>query len=1328
MEKEYKIFIYDERSQQFVDYSQYLALPFTINEKADESYDVAAFTLEWTGIGEKFRPNTAVRIEVKNPETGNLILDGNPYYMVIESDNVTKRYRGIQVFWDHEINVIERTKLLDSIYVPNISVTNPATKTIVRSYAVLSDFYKKQDAEVDNFGYISGGVAMEVTDKKDLIIKRTSTSDITWDYENRSEEKFQPYILGLLGEKNKVQTNLSWLEVDEIEVPVVKFADLNNVSLTYYINYRDSTYTKEGLIPDGPEATSRRVQKQYSTALYLYSYKSSLDAKETPIGIVAMQAAGRIVRVFNVEGKEDVLTTRNQKLYFKLPVHTDSEGNRLPEQFRFNIKLIRPCGIYEQLLNSDLTKRDYKLSSADILSVEQIYETYNPPIQGGAGTNITDMDVEITSDKRVRQSLVWRSGLQYGTYMTPGGAAQPWGNQYEIGRIGVGEQFYCTLVQTPSFEDDEFIELQKWIDSAQYFFTGKRKIRYNLEDIAAESKRKRIQEPYFDGKEYSSPSFFNGYVQYKIDSTDPKKYDSQLLITNVNIPLDLYGPTFYIDYTVTGDQTIPQENVVTGDGYKTIRDVVNKVLKTIDPSYGQFYFKETINNSYLFDALVPERIYADQNAGEILFDLGRIIKAYPVLEEDNGLRFDTLIPKDNPLYDGVQVAAQEIITSDNTPTSYISAVSNLVNPPEETKPHYSYWPAKDKFAPASGKWDSVLVTPDTLALKIPTAKSLYYLKYIKVKGCIKGKPDYVVDITNFCPEKTYYDTLFAKYDSSSTDYAFYTSNMNKCNCIYWEKGSNIIHMDDLQEQDKVNLFGDSNPYLYKLQNAIYFSYMLQEKNFNLRIEDVVVGAYRIAPTGSNIQSSVQYQFQVAYIEKFDAQIKTEKFNCLDDVVSTSVNFNQNANSPSAVDWMNETQVNLLRRGNVDQNKSIIVHDLSELPFLGEIEYPGVGKYLADDISYVFNNNSVVCALNYTKDYNKISKDVTLSKEYRQFEIYDEPAVVRNININRYFYFFQNAFLPNRDSTQIKYTDMISGNRKQVPPALLIYVKDANKNNIQYTRMKSDGTIEDVVTNGFILPITSIEAGNSIIFKTETYDNYAIAYNSDPTKNVKYYNVFGNSESSGARELEECRYVDDLGECKYISIYLLSQEGLDYILSQGSGMNAYPRTQVAEADLEALPDYYYDYIKDMYLDKDNRETLQFIYQMHFLTIDQYVKWHPAMCKYMFKDEESANSILSDGPIAIYGFIEDPLLRESLTPIELSSNNKLGEVTVDPNDDKIILGDVRADKNYDSYGLVVPKTGEILLHVARGMRAGLRYFLDPIYISYYKNKINPKTIFN
>ena len=58
-------------------------------------------------------------------------------------------------------------------------------------------------------------------------------------------------------------------------------------------------------------------------------------------------------------------------------------------------------------------------------------------------------------------------------------------------------------------------------------------------------------------------------------------------------------------------------------------------------------------------------------------------------------------------------------------------------------------------------------------------------------------------------------------------------------------------------------------------------------------------------------------------------------------------------------------------------------------------------------------------------------------------------------------------------------------------------------------------------------------------------------------------MFGNSKPSGARLLADARYVDDLGEAVYMSIYIIDPNNNNNVLGDVSKFNTFPESSISE---------------------------------------------------------------------------------------------------------------------------------------------------------------------
>lgn len=753
-------------------------------------------------------------------------------------------------------------------------------------------------------------------------------------------------------------------------------------------------------------------------------------------------------------------------------------------------------------------------------------------------------------------------------------------------------------------------------------------------------------------------------------------------------------------------------NVYASSTYKTIDDVLSKICDLIEPSFGTFTYSLPGN---IGDIVVSERVYQEKTVSEILFDLSKLADAYPELDDNNVITFVQPTPIDNPLFNDSTEGTAFTLNTDNAVTTYVSEIENVVSTPLSNREIYSYWPDKTHFAHPNGLGDNFLTTPDTSAITISSSDGIYYLKSLEVTNCCNSGSytgssgsvslgsNSIIDITPFIYEETYYNTLYNQQAVDSTGNKTGIANYSKDNCLFWKKGSNQITLDELESDHKTAFFGDSAPTTYKIQNAI-----VQAIKAKYGIVD-----FSPSNLGSNPTS---YRYRVTYIDSAAMRLKTEKFNPSYQLPLASP-YNQTSNTISGNDWGNAAQIDILRRGSLDRSKEIHIRNLTQIPILGEVLSDSDINYVADNINLSFNNTFVGCTVSYTKDYNKINKDVSISKEYRQYEIYDENLIDRYINIDRYGYLGNNM---SGNISKIPFASQLRTGRKEVPHFALVYFKDINNQPIKYTAVNSStGETYQEKTKGLLLPLSFTSSGNSFILKTALQDNYAAAYRADMSSNVKYQDVMGNTVSSGARLSTDSRYVDDMGEAYYMSVYIINPSYDNSFYNTST----FPETTTIESSVNLS--YCIDYEKDIPIKKDNRERICIVYQQHYLSNLYNLKWNPGLVKYLLQDQGSSDAILrtkdtdtvtSNYYPAYYAFSYD-IMNSTIVPL----GEKIYTPNIDTTNDIISeVSGLKAKQDIKTIALVYPKTGEVIYHFTVNIKNGETYSIPKVYCNNFNTK--------
>lgn len=1215
--KLYKVLIQESpESLNYIDYSNNLQLPFSINENVDERYDTGSIILHKLEREEPFDSELKVKIQIY--DQGILI---NEYSMCVEDDNVKTFYLGIRKYYNHTIQLIELTKKLDKLFLPDFTITNPATKTIVKSFEATETNWQYTPADVSGSKY-----------RKSVNMNRHDADQNYMGYSN-----FEYYIENTINNNPQFKSNLT--------INQSKF-QLNNSEIELMIPYADSVVTlnsRESVSGGRPTYTAgyiydktytNDITREVNSLSIKYSYKSGTSTTFSDILTLNTSNDGKTVKSFVIHNNNRV-RNKNNKFYFYMY-----------SKEKITIKIDVIASISSSIIRSNTTTSVKNFSNNNYVQTSSWQDLVHIYEAAQNGLSYFFENSGLTTDTQT-------------------------GNRLNM--------IYATLDLEEASNKDE--ALRAATDWASAFASVFHNIDYNIENAK-------------DG---------------------PGTYTS---IQNKTVILGSFQSQFESISSLEG----VVEETIGYDGYKTIQNVLEKINTILDPSDR---FLINLDQKDILNTTVPERIYSKRNVSEILFELGTLVSAYPYLNTDNILTFNKIVSKDNPDYSDYNTEENVSYTSENAVNSYITNVSNMISIPDSYQAAYSYWPSKDEFGYPNGNWKNKSITPDTNQIEISNSSGIYYLKYIKVKNCLKTvsnstggnicDPTTVIDITNFCPEESYYNTLYVQGQVPS-------SNTNKSNCIYWTKGSNIINLDALEAAEKSAIWGTEAPVTYKIKRAILYAAQVS-------INPTIV-------EGNLLEDTTKYQFQICYLDSMDGLIKTKKFNQenLNEIIS---NYNQTDNNISAQDWLNTSQINVLRRGNTELDKVVYIRDFTKLPKIGEIKYNNTERYLADAINYTFDNRMCGVSMNYTKSYNKIDPSVTISKDYRQYEIYGKEAVTRDINIDRYLYLdYENK--GGTISHRYNLTGAFkSGSRNKCPKWFLVFFKDADHNPISYYRMNTSGKVEKETANGILIPINFTSSGNTVIFQGSLLDNYAAGYYQNHDENLPYIDIFGNNQPSGSKTLKEVRYVDDLGEAEYMSVYVLGDtDGTIFNQSIFPSTNITSETEDLKNKSVVL-----DYESDIQIKKDNREKINIIYQIHYLTHETEIKWNPAICKYMFYDHGAPNYnqdyiFEGTGNNPTYYALKYNMSNDLLLPQASILNTETNIVEYKEDPTKVYKTDIipnptgsslisntslTASDNLYGLALVYPKNKEVIFHIDKSIKSGESYTPKTIYFNLYKNRI-------
>ena len=691
---------------------------------------------------------------------------------------------------------------------------------------------------------------------------------------------------------------------------------------------------------------------------------------------------------------------------------------------------------------------------------------------------------------------------------------------------------------------------------------------------------------------------------------------------------------------------------------KVLQKIINAVepltFKTGDIQATKYTIDPEIMN-YVQNFISPEFTWSGgKSLYEILADVGRVFYGIPRLLNNNVITFDILnVNRGTKLI--TQASFSEKASSmDNHSTTFISDISNLIS---ETASEW--YPSKDNWISVRSTDESnAYVLRSNCGLVLP--KPIFQLKDIRMAMIdSNGNIINASSIMDYITEVTLFETIPATVTG-------------KGKTLYWIKGDNKIYNMGAcaAKTENEEIFGLSSE-RYVIQN----------------IAQDLFGVISADP-----QNLI---FQVEYIPYTDTRVVIEQANIAGLSNYCAKSFNQDTNTVSDGKFGASTQTQIERLGNNSITRSYKFQSIMDCPHLGNTIYFDGYIYYADSITYSLFDNYVGVNVTFSKNFNKINERIGTDAEYRQFEIFADHYVRRDININNYCYISTNEYSDCDTSTMSNtyyslpsiLLNALNAKQYNKPESFYITSNSISNNNIIPTKYTDYN--EDIKnTTGMLIPANLYTFKNSILLTGGMKDNFSAGINAMET-----------SPYSGADKYvqKDVRYVDDKGEAEVINICLgtLQSNNL-YLDSLKKGFRSLPALSYTRSPVPYMMKENSPYsnpllYKQFYIQKDNREALNFNYQLHFQTFDKTIFIHRGLVKNLFK----IGSTALVEPLNVV-FSRDTLNTQETLRGQDYTYFGTPTVTLGTRANVIKVGGMSVtNSGYKSWALVWPDTGEILI---------------------------------
>lgn len=694
---------------------------------------------------------------------------------------------------------------------------------------------------------------------------------------------------------------------------------------------------------------------------------------------------------------------------------------------------------------------------------------------------------------------------------------------------------------------------------------------------------------------------------------------------------------------------------------------------------------EEILNSYC-----PEMTFEKgKSLWDVLLEIGRLFGGIPrlITGKSNGVVKNNVISFDilskftvsaNRFSDYIdndeKVSSDSQIT--NHTTGYVSQISNMI--PKES---FEVYPSSESWIlPRSSSDSDAYVTRSNMALYLD--KPIFVLLDVRITNFLESNPSAETSLINFI----YEDTAFQSLNNDAN---------GKGSALSWKKGTQYIEgLGMIPEAGKTQSMWGLSQSIYVIQNILNkIGYGKATKDSSGDITSI-----------SGLKDVNQYKYRVWYIPYTNARVVTEQQNISGLKVPTYMNLNQESNTISDDSFGKSAQTQVSRLGNNSITKTIRLYSYESMPTVGSILVVNNEKYYIDNIAKTFNNNYYDVTAEFSKNWNKINDRVGINSDYRQYEIYASNWVSRDLSLNNYCYVSTSNYSTalSRDTDKIVKDIKVALNGSPSFQAQLFYVTSLaidSSNNIVRTKythinVNDDGSTSTstVSVPGLLVNAAYNTFRNSIMYSGSMKDNYSAGTYAYSIYNEKYIQ-------------QDARYVDDLGKCDIMRVSLCSPS--EKLVRYSSSINfgsTYPLAAYY-SDIGVYPESNAIFSNKYLINKDNREAMRFVYQMHFITFDRHITIHSGMTKYLYKQPTTGISIGTDslttgGNVLIVGYRNYLNESEVLNPSQddvfgnaaFSFDNDSAPTSVHTSGMSVSVGNA----NYSGFAFIWSNTHEILFN--------------------------------
>ena len=424
-----------------------------------------------------------------------------------------------------------------------------------------------------------------------------------------------------------------------------------------------------------------------------------------------------------------------------------------------------------------------------------------------------------------------------------------------------------------------------------------------------------------------------------------------------------------------------------GNSNISVKQAVDRVLDITPLSVEANHLAERLFSLDTTTAIIlatkstPELVVENKNLLETLIELYKPFDFFPLLlPKENGKYVISHI--DFNLFQEVlteqdfKVGLSKHMSMEDFQGSITLNVENAINEHGQIE----IYPSNTRYFTVVSEKD-MIASSNTIVLKLPNPiykilKVELLMYFTKTTGIRKLARD--VDITNYVFEKKIYETLELE-----------TGNFNQSNSLYYNQYENVIYGLGNTIQ---NVLGFVNPALQKIINEVPVPGSLGGYSKD--------SAYNTISTGEVLDG--KFGFRVSYIPVLNNKIRIFKDPVeFSDMLEHSQYGNQSTNIPNTLNMINNIKSTLNRTSNSTITEEIVVSNYSDRFKVGQ-KY---GDFIISEVVHkIFDENYVKSSATFSKYFNRLSSQIGINQEERQYRILLNEKTTRKLVYNDFVVF------------------------------------------------------------------------------------------------------------------------------------------------------------------------------------------------------------------------------------------------------------------------------------------------------------------------------------